>query len=47
MGVYQGDYGMKRVLAIVILVMMLFAMGCSPKDKGPVGGNENNESNEN
>ena len=35
----------KRVLAIVILVMMLFAMGCSPQDNGPVGGNDNNESN--
>ena len=38
---------MKRVLAIVILVMMLFAMGCRPVDNGDVGGNENNESNTN
>lgn len=37
----------KRILAIVMLVMMLFAMGCSPTDKGPVGGNDNNSSNDN
>lgn len=37
----------KRVLAIVMLVMMLFAMGCGPTDKGPVGGNDNNSSNDN
>lgn len=37
----------KRILAIVMLVMMLFAMGCGPTDKGPVGGNDNNSSNDN
>ena len=37
----------KRILAIVMLVMMLFAMGCSPTDKGPVGGNDSNSSNDN
>ena len=30
-----------------MLVMMLFAMGCGPTDKGPVGGNDNNSSNDN
>ena len=37
----------KRILAIVMLVLMLFAMGCGPTDKGPVGGNDNNSSNDN
>ena len=37
----------KRILAIVMLVMMLFAMGCRPTDKSPVGGNDNNSSNDN
>ena len=38
---------MKRILAIVILVMMLFSIGCSPVDNGDVGGNDNNENSTN
>ena len=37
----------KKILVMAIAALMLFAMGCGPTDNGPVGGNDNNSSNDN